>query len=250
LHAVAADRPGYGRSELPAGGFTANAEALLDDLGARGVQRAVLVGHSWGGGVALRAAGLAPDRVEAVVLLASVGPGCLTSLDWLLAAPGIGPLSSLLAFRWSPWIARARLALLRRRHGRPLYPGESASLQVWGHPAAGGWPLWRTFLVEQRALLDELAELAAAAESVQVPVLLIADPDDRVVPVKTSHELVALLPDGRLLLVSGAGHHLPRRAPRAVADAITAFLAAIDNGPPACDDAAAETDGCEVTRAS
>ena len=189
------------------------------------------MGHSWGGGVALRAASLAPDRVRAVVLLAGVGPGCDTSLDWLLAAPGIGALSSLLAFRWTPWIARARLAWLRRRHGRLLYPGESASLQVWAYADESRWPLWRTFLIEQRALLRELGELAAAAESVQVPVLLIADPADRVVPVKTSHRLAEMLPDARLILVEGAGHHLPRRAPRAVADAIAQFLAEIDMRP-------------------
>ena len=236
LRAQADDRPGYGASGRPAGGFTANAQAVVDDLDARGVDSAVLVGHSWGGGVALRAASLAPDRVQAVVLLAGVGPGCVTSLDWLLAAPGIGALSSLIAFRWTPWIARARLGWLRRRHGRPLYPDESASLQVWGHAGEGGWPLWRTFLTEQRALLFELAELEAAAGSVRVPVLLIADPADRVVPVKTSHRLAALLPDARLILVEGAGHHLPRRAPRAVADAITEFLAAVD-GSRLADDA-------------
>jgi pimeloyl-ACP methyl ester carboxylesterase/uncharacterized membrane protein YbhN (UPF0104 family) len=246
LRASAADRPGYGGSDRPAGGFTANAQAVLDDLDARGVQSAVLVGHSWGGGVALRTASLAPDRVQAVVLLAGVGPGCLTSLDWLLAAPGIGPLSSLAAFRWTPWIARARLAWLRRRHGRPLYPGEAASLQVWGEAARGDWPLWRTFLIEQRALLFELAELEAAARSLRVPVLLIADPADQVVPVRTSHRLADLLPDARLLLVEGAGHHLPRRAPRAVADAITSFLAAVDGAQAPADDA----DGYQVPQAS
>jgi uncharacterized membrane protein YbhN (UPF0104 family) len=50
LHAVAADRPGYGSSRLPAGGFAANAQAVLDDLDSRGIQPAVLVGHSYGGG--------------------------------------------------------------------------------------------------------------------------------------------------------------------------------------------------------
>jgi pimeloyl-ACP methyl ester carboxylesterase len=50
LHVVAADRPGYGSSELPAAGFAANARAVLDDLDARGIHRAVLVGHSYGGG--------------------------------------------------------------------------------------------------------------------------------------------------------------------------------------------------------
>src|SRR5689334_19636453 len=63
LHAIAADRPGYGSSPLPAGGFAANARAVLDDLDARGITRAVLVGHSYGGGVALAAAALAPCRV-------------------------------------------------------------------------------------------------------------------------------------------------------------------------------------------
>ena len=247
LRASAADRPGYGASGRGAGGFTANAEAVLEDLDARGVPSAVLVGHSWGGGVALRAASLAPDRVRAVVLLAGVGPGCDTSLDWLLAAPGIGALSSLLAFRWTPWIARARLAWLRRRHGRPLYPGESASLQVWAYADESRWPRWRTFLIEQRALLRELGELAAAAESVQVPVLLIADPADRVVPVKTSHRLAEMLPDARLILIEGAGHHLPRRAPRAVADAIAEFLAEIDLARPVAD---ADADESQVPQAS
>jgi pimeloyl-ACP methyl ester carboxylesterase len=222
------DRPGYGASLGPAVGFTANAQAVLDDLDARGVQSAVLVGHSWGGGVALRAASMAPDRVRAVVLLASVGPGCVTSLDWVLAAPGVGELSSLLAFRWTPWIARAWLTWLRRRQGRPLYPGESASLQVWGYPAESKWPVWRTFLAEQRALLRELSDLEAAAATVRVPVLVIADPADMVVPVKTSHNLAAMLPDARLMLVTGIGHHLPRCAPATVADAMTAFLAAVD----------------------
>jgi uncharacterized protein (TIRG00374 family) len=245
LHAVAPDRPGYGASRRPAGGFAANAQATLDDLDARGVRNAVLVGHSWGGGVALRAASLAPDRVRAVILLAGVGPGCDTRLDWLLAAPGIGELSSLLAFRLTPWIARVRLAWLRRRHGRPLYPGESASLQVWGQPGKSGWALWRTFLIEQRALLRELDELEGAAESARVPVLLIADPADRVVPVETSHRLADLLPDARLILVEGAGHHLPRRAPRAVADAIVAFLAELDDARPATG-----ADGCQVSQAS
>ena len=107
LHAVAADRPGYGSSLLPAGGFAANARAVLDELDSRGIQRAVLVGHSYGGGVALSAASLAPHRVEAVVLLASVGPGCVSGWDRLLAAPGAGPLCALVAWRLTPWIARA-----------------------------------------------------------------------------------------------------------------------------------------------
>jgi pimeloyl-ACP methyl ester carboxylesterase/uncharacterized membrane protein YbhN (UPF0104 family) len=230
LHAVAGDRPGYGSSRLPAGGFEANARAVLDDLDSRGVTRAVLVGHSYGGGVALSAASLAPGRVEAVVLLASVGPGCVTGWDRLLAAPGAGQLCALVAWRLTPWLARARLAWIAWRRGRPLGPHEHVNWQVWGHAGYGHRPLWSTFLTEQRALLRELDELEAALPSVRAPVLVLADPKDTIVPFETARRLVRGLPDARLQLVEGAGHHLPRRAPEAVADAIVALLPRPENG--------------------
>src|SRR5580693_5906174 len=225
LHAVAADRPGYGSSRLPAGGFAVNARAVLDDLDSHGIARAVLVGHSYGGGVALSAASLAPGRVAAVVLLASVGPGCVTGWDRLLAAPGAGRLCALVAWRLTPWMARARLAGIARRRGRPLRPDEHVNWQIWGYAGDGHLPLWNTFLTEQRALLRELDELEDALASVRAPVLVLADPQDSVVPFETARRLARALPHARLQLVEGAGHHLPRRAPAVVADAIVAFLA-------------------------
>jgi pimeloyl-ACP methyl ester carboxylesterase len=188
----------------------------------------VLVGHSYGGGVALSAASLAPERVAAVVLLASIGPGCVNGWDRLLAAPGAGPLCALVAWRLTPWIARARLARIRRRRGRPLRPDEHVNWQVWGRASRRYRPLWRTFLTEQRALLRELGELESAIPSVQAPVLLLADPEDTQVPVGTARRLAQTLPDARLQLVEGAGHHLPRRAADVVADAIVTFLAAVE----------------------
>jgi pimeloyl-ACP methyl ester carboxylesterase/uncharacterized membrane protein YbhN (UPF0104 family) len=226
LHAVAPDRPGYGSSQLPAGGFAVNARAVLDDLDSRGITRAVLVGHSYGGGVALSAASLAPGRVEAVILLASVGPGCVTRWDRLLAAPGAGQLCALVAWRLTPRLARARLARIARRRGRRLGADEHVNWQVWGHVGGGQHPLWRTFLTEQRALLGELGALEHAIASVRVPILVLADPRDTIVSFETARRLARALPDARLQLVEGAGHHLPRRAPEAVADAIVAFLAA------------------------
>jgi pimeloyl-ACP methyl ester carboxylesterase len=229
LHAVAVDRPGYGSSPLAPCGFAANARAVLGELDSRGIRRAVLVGHSYGGGVALTAASLAPDRVEAVVLLASIGPGCVNGWDRLLAAPGAGPLCALVAWRLTPWIARARLARIGRRHGGPPAPGEHVNWQIWAHSRREHGPLWRSFLAEQRALMRELDELVAAVPSVRSPVLLLADPQDTMVPFGTARLLARELPDARLQLVEGAGHHLPRRAPDAVAGAIAQFLAAVDD---------------------
>jgi pimeloyl-ACP methyl ester carboxylesterase len=129
---------------------------------------------------------------------------------------------------WTPWIARVRLAWLSGRQGRPLDPGEHLSLQVWGDKHAGAEPRWHAFLTEQRALLSELAELEGALPSIAVPVLLLADPADQIVPIMTAQRLAGELPHARLRLISDAGHHLPRRAPAAVAEAITGFIATLD----------------------
>src|SRR5260370_23991035 len=91
LHAVAVDRPGYSSSRQPAAGFAGNARAVLAELDSRDIARAVLVGHSYGGGVALSAASLAPHRVEALILLARVSPGRPTARDRLPAPPRPGP---------------------------------------------------------------------------------------------------------------------------------------------------------------
>ena len=231
LRALALDRPGYGASRQAAGGFRLNARAVLAELDARGIERAVLVGHSYGGGVALSLAGLAPARVEALVLLASVGPGCLTASDRLLAAPVTGDLSALAAWRLTPWLARASLAALARLRGRPIAADEYVYWQLWGNARYDHGPLWRSFLTEQRALVSELGELTAALPQVTQPVLLIADPRDRIVPARTAYQLAAGLPDARVQLVRGVGHDLPRRAVPVIAATLAAFLATLDSRP-------------------
>jgi 3-oxoadipate enol-lactonase len=229
LRVLALDRPGYGASPVAAGGFHANARAVLAELDARKIERAVLVGHSYGGGVALSLAQQAPGRVEALVLLASVGPGCLTGWDRLLAAPVTGEVCALTAWSLTPWLARAWLAALARSRGRPSAADEHVMLRTWASARHGR--LWRSFLTEQRALVGELGSLTAALPDVVAPALLIADPRDRLVPVRTAHQLAAALPDARVQLVSGTGHHLPQRGAPAVAAAIARFLAALDSRP-------------------
>ena len=231
LDVVALDRPGYGTSQQPAGGFGYGARAVLAELDARGIGRAVLVGHSYGGGVALSVAQLAPGRVEALVLLASVGPACLTGWDRLLAAPVTGEVCALTAWWLTPWVARARLAAITRRRGRPLTADEHVNWHIWGHAHHDHGPLWRSFLTEQRALVQELGSLTASLADVTQPVLLIADPDDTLIPVSTTHQLAAALPDARVQLLSGIGHHLPRRGAAQTAAAITGFLTSLDSRP-------------------
>jgi pimeloyl-ACP methyl ester carboxylesterase len=133
LRVVALDRPGYGASRQGAGGFGYNARAVVAELDARGIERAVLVGHSYGGGVALAVAQLAPERAEALVLLASVGPGCLTGWDRLLAAPVAGEVCAVTAWWLTPWLARPgwRPSPELRRRG-PIAADRHVNWHLWG----------------------------------------------------------------------------------------------------------------------
>jgi pimeloyl-ACP methyl ester carboxylesterase len=228
FHPLLPDRPGHGSSTQPGGGLDVNAAAVLAQMDARGIDRAVLVGHSYGGGVALRVASVAPSRVEALVLLASVGPGCLNGWDWLLAAPLAGPFCSLMAWHLTPWFGRVLMRVYARRQGREAAIRRHVNIYVWGY---NGWrhgPLWRTFLTEQRALMGEAAGLADTARAIRVPALVLSDRHDPMVPFRTAQALTSLIPDARLHVIEGAGHHLPLRAPEDVAAQITAFLDDID----------------------
>lgn len=234
LATVALDRPGYGASRQAAGGFMTNARAVLAELDARGIERAVLVGHSYGGGVALSLAQLAPERVEALVLLASVGPGCLTGWDRLLAAPVAGEVCAVSAWWLTPWLARASLAAMARWRRRPFGADEHVNVRIWGTVHHDHGPVWRSFLTEQRALVRELDGLTAGLAGVVQPVLLVADPHDTLIPARTTHQLAAVLPDARVQLLDHLGHHLPLRGAPQVADAIVQFLTTLDNrGAPA-----------------
>jgi pimeloyl-ACP methyl ester carboxylesterase len=84
--------------------------------------------------------------------------------------------------------------------------------------------MWRTFLVEQRALVTNLDALVGVIPSVRAPTLVIADPKDTMVPVETAQALHELLPVSDLHLITGGGHQLPRRNPFAVSQSIIRFL--------------------------
>lgn len=137
---LAPDLRGHGGSDKPESGYdlrsiAADLTALLD---AFGVDRAVLVGHSWGGKVALAAAGLYPDRAGHVVAVdpaalaphsvpAPVRQGLLTYFDTLY-----GPHESFEAA-----VARVR-ALVEAMPGRRWTPESERNLRAALQPLPDG----------------------------------------------------------------------------------------------------------------
>jgi pimeloyl-ACP methyl ester carboxylesterase len=217
LRSLALDRPGYRTSPHPPGNFRDNAEWLVRELDHADVQDTILVGHSYGGGVALSAAALAPDRVKGLVLVASVGPGCLDGWDALLAAPFAGPVCALAAWSLSPWFARLRVAHIERVRDRPLAPDEHLNWEIWGNARHHHGAMWRTFLTEQRSLVRGLDELNGLLGEIAAPTVVIADPADKTIRFATAEALRDQVRGARLVPVGEGGHHLPRRVPKVIA---------------------------------
>jgi pimeloyl-ACP methyl ester carboxylesterase len=221
LRSLALDRPGYRASPHPPGTFRENAEWLVHELDRADVQDVILVGHSYGGGVALTAAALAPDRVKGLVLVASIGPDCLDGWDTLLAAPFAGPVCALAAWWLSPWFARWRLARIERIRDRPLAPDEHVNWETWANARHHHGAMWRTFLAEQRSLVRGLDELNGLLGDIGATTVVIADPADKMIPFATSEALRDQVPGARLVAVGEGGHHLPRRIPKIIAAEIS-----------------------------
>ena len=168
--------------------------------------------------MALALAALHPDRVTGLVLVAPVSPlDRLGPLDLALAHPLAGPPLARAAFAAGARALALPPAARRLSGSLPgLRPDDVRDV-------ARGWRdgrTWRSFLVEQRALLDELPDFGPAIRSLAVPAAVIVGERDRVTSPRAGRELAAALPHGRIVAVPTAGHLLPWQAPDVVSETI------------------------------
>jgi pimeloyl-ACP methyl ester carboxylesterase len=217
---IVPDRPGYGASAGPAGGFYDNAEAAVALLDRLGIARATIVGHSWGGGVALALAERYPERVERLVLAGSVGTReALAPVDRLLARPHLGRFVARALFgaplqlvKFAPLRRLAEHQAERRGFDRGIV---AETRRAW---STG--PAWRSFHLEQRTMLAETPRLEAALATISVPTIVLHGTRDSVVRPAAGRALAERLGNATLEPVAGQGHLLPQRAPDLVARAV------------------------------
>lgn len=208
---LAVDRSGYGAaSREPAGGFADNADDLARLLDEYGIDRATVVGHSWGGGAALSFAERHPERVAALVLVAAAGTSeALSAGDTVLGLPVIGPLFALAFFRY---IAPRFVRLWVRIAGTRLSPAHAAEMS----DEVRSWrrrPTWRSFLTEQRAMLREAPGVQQHLGDVTAPTTVVVGGRDKVVRPEVGERLAAAIPGARLTRLPDAGHLIPQEHP-------------------------------------
>lgn len=219
------DRPGYGYSTRPRTQVwtpAAQAAVIRAAMVTLGLDRVVVVGHSWGTLVALALALEHPNAVGGLVLIGGYYYPTPRA-DVLPFALGAVPLlGDLLRHTVTPALGRlaARRAVARMFAPRPI-PARFVS----------EYPLALALRPEQlRAAEHDAAMLIPAAtllsrryREIRHPLLLLAGLDDRMVDPRQSQRLREAVPHSVLRLYPGVGHMLHHAMPDAVARAAAAM---------------------------
>lgn len=225
----APDFPGFGFSQKPPVryGVPLFARTLLHYLDARGLRKAVLVGASMGGRVALEVAMHHPERVERLILVNSLGFGLARSpLLGVFTVPLVGDLAYT-------GLAGALLSMdgdrFRRLTGRmgmvpDLLDDSQLDIlrQIHQDPGAG---YSHTRTVRSLALhsMDDLGPALARAH-LPMPIRLIWGGEDHLFPVSQAIRAQSLLAGSKLAIIEGAGHSPELERPQTFLDALTHYL--------------------------
>jgi pimeloyl-ACP methyl ester carboxylesterase len=224
---IALDRPGHGYSSRPrspwVGTPMAQAEWLHAVLVRLQVQRAVLVGFSWGGSVALAHALSHPEETVAVVLVASPTHPWKDPIaaeyriaSWpivgsLMVATTVAPLGRLLAARG---VEKVFTPL-------PVHPAFAASPVLLSlRPAC-----YAANAEDMRVLKESLRRMSSRYAELQMPLIMVHGTLDHTVGIRThSERLLAQVPNSELIRIPNVGHPLLYTHPEKVMEGIRLAL--------------------------
>jgi pimeloyl-ACP methyl ester carboxylesterase len=226
---IAPDLIGHGDSATPRGDYSlgAHAAVIRDLLSALGIERATMVGHSLGGGIALVFFWQFPQRVERIALVSSGGLGHdVSPLLRTAALPGASALLSLACHRRVTGALEGAGERLRDR-------GSSLGVQLQAIARAlrpletpGGR---EAFIQSLRAVIDPRGQRVSATDRLyllaNMPTLIAWGDRDRTIPPEHGRAAQRLIPNSRFVTIPGAAHFPHLERPNELADALLDFIA-------------------------
>jgi pimeloyl-ACP methyl ester carboxylesterase len=231
---IAPDLIGHGDSAAVRGDYSlgAHAASIRDLLAALGVERATIVGHSLGGGIAMQFFYQFPQRTERLVLVSSGGLGQEVGL--LLRGAAIPGAAALV---WAAAHPRVLAALSRagdqlRRRGR----GEGVYLQAIARALR---PLERrgarrAFLQTLRSVIDAGGQKVNARDRLylleSMPTLIVWGERDNTIPLSHGREAHGLIPGSRFETLPRAAHFPHLEDPEGLTDVLLEFLRTTEPG--------------------
>lgn len=189
------DLIGYGASSKPEGvDYTLDlfAQTLFEALEAHGLKRAVLVGNSLGGGIAVQIALDHPEFVDKLILMS---PGCIEERDVYMAMPGIASMVS--DFGSPTFNMESQRRLITNLVYDPIHVTDDLVAE--------------RFAVARTQPKDVLARmrtpnLAPRLGELRIPILGFWGLQDRFLPESGAKRFLEACPDARFMTFNGVGH--------------------------------------------
>lgn len=216
------DRPGFGHSTRPRGQLwtaAAQAELIHAALLQLGVQRALVVGHSWGTLVALAMAELHPASTAGLVLISGYYFPT-PRLDALMVAPAALPvLGDILRYTISPLFGWLMMPAMKRAMFAPAPVTERFKREYSAAMALRPWQI-RATASDGALMVKDAATLSDRYGALSMPVAIVAGEGDKIVAPDQAERLRRAVPSGTVEVVEGAGHMVHHVATRRVVQAI------------------------------
>ena len=224
---IAPDLPGHGASEPGGGDYSLGALAagMRDLLIALGHERASLVGHSLGGGIAMQFAYQFPEMTERLVLVSSGGLG--PEVSAVLRAAALPGADLFIAATAGPGRA-AGSVIGRGLSAVGLRPSADVAEVARGYASLADPDRRSAFLATLRSVVGTGGQRVHAGDRLYlaagVPVLIIWGERDPIIPAghgEHAHEAIA---GSRLEIFQGVGHLPQLEAPAQFVAALERFM--------------------------
>jgi pimeloyl-ACP methyl ester carboxylesterase len=225
---IAPDLIGHGDSAAVRGDYSigAHAASIRDLLAVIGIERATIVGHSLGGGVAMQFFYQFPQRTERLVLVSSGGLGHEVSpLLRSAALPGMSAALSLIAHRRildAMWLAGKRLR--SHGHNKGVYlQAIVRALRPLEQPGAR-----KAFLHTLRSVIDVHGQRVSARDRLyllsSMPTLVVWGERDHTIPLEHGRATHEAVPHSRFETLPRAAHFPHLEDPEGLARVLGEFI--------------------------
>jgi len=224
---LAPDFLGHGRSAKPLGDYSLgnHAAGMRDFLHVLGIERATIIGQSFGGGVAMQFAYQFPERCERLVLVDAGGLG--REVSWMLRLVTLPAAEYVLPVIFSAPMRNmgdSVVGFLRDRGVR-----HARAEEMWRSFDSLTEPANRqAFIRTMRAVIDPGGQSVSAMDrlylAANMPTLIVWGDRDRIIPPIHAYKAHEAIPNSRLAIMEGVGHYPHVEEPARFVEILVDFL--------------------------
>lgn len=207
---IAPDLLGHGASAKPRADYSVGgyANGMRDLLTLLGIDKATVVGHSFGGGVAMQFAYQFPERTERMMLVASGGLGPeVTPGIRAITTPGFHQVMGVLTL---PGVRHVGVAALKAASATGLKATRDLAEVADIYDSFKDPHARAAIRHVVRAVVDWKGQIVTMADRAyltdQMPMAVVWGRDDLVIPVRHASNAAALAPKARVEVIPNAGH--------------------------------------------